>query len=94
MKYVHYWHFYKRWYAEINDDPNPERVFWHNSISAQEYWDRVYLIENTEWTTHREVKAKLQELYPECILIKDRPFHQGARWHGYKHGSRRYDNAL
>ena len=88
MKYIHYWHFYKRWYAEVSDDPNPERVFWPNDYSLQQLWNKEYLIENSEWLTHREVKAKLNELYSGYILIKDRPFHQGARQRGYKHGSR------
>lgn len=88
MKYVHYWHFYKCWYVEVSDDPNPERVFWHNDYSLQQNWNRKYLIENSEWLTHREIKEKLMELYPEYTLVKDRPFHQGARWRGYKHGSR------
>ena len=89
MRYVHYWHFYKAWYAEVNDDPNPERVFWHNSGSLQECWNEKYLIKDSEWLTRGEIKKKLAELYPECTLVKDRPFHQGARWRGHKGGSRR-----
>ena len=88
MKYVHYWHFQRAWYAEINDDPKPERVYWHNSSYGQEGWNKRYLIENSAWLTHGEVRKKLTKMYPDCILVKDKPFHQGARWRGYKHGSR------
>lgn len=88
MKYVHYWHFYKRWYAEVSDCPNPERVGWHNSGACQEMWNERWLVEGSEWMTHREIKKKLSELYPDCILVKDKPYHSGARWNGYKHGSR------
>lgn len=88
MKYVHYWHFQKSWYAEVNDDPNPERVFWHNSCYVQDVWNEKYLIESSAWLTHGGIKKKLTEMYPECILVKDRPFHQGARWRGFKGGSR------
>ena len=93
MSYVHYWHFYKAWYAEVNNDPNPERVFWHNDGYLQEHWNSTCLVEGSEWLTHGEIKKKLAELYPGCTLVKDRPFHQGARWRGYKGGSRRYDTA-
>lgn len=88
MKYVHYWHFYKRWYAEVNDNPNPEKVYWHNSGTCQEMWNERWLIEGSELMTHREIKKKLSELYPDYILVKDKPYHYGARWNGYKHGSR------
>ena len=88
MKYVHYWHFQKAWYAEVNNDPNSERVFWHNSCYVQDGWNEKYLIEGTAWLTHGEIKKKLAEMYPNCVLIKDKPFHQGARWRGFKGGSR------
>lgn len=88
MKYVHYWHFYRRWYAEINDNPNPDRVFWHNDGDLQEWWNKECLVEGSEWMTHREIKEKLTEMYPEAILIRNKPFHQGARWNGRKEGSR------
>lgn len=91
MKYVHYWHFYKRWYAEVNDNPNPEKVYWHNDGACQEMWNERWLIEGSEWMTHREIKKKLSEIYPNYILVKDKPYHQGARWNGYKKGSKRYD---
>jgi hypothetical protein len=91
MTYVHYWHFYKAWYLEVNNNSSPERVFWHNSVSMQEYWNEKYLIEGSEWLTRGEIKKKLTEMYPKCTLIKDRPFHQGARWRGTKGGSRRGD---
>lgn len=87
MKYVHYWHAYKRWYAEINDNPNSERVYWHNNDDCQEMWNK-WLIENSELMTHKEIKKKLSEMYPNYILVKDKPYHQGARWKGNKHGSR------
>ena len=93
MRYAHYWHFYKAWYVEINDNHSPERVFWHNDGSMQEGWNEKYLIEGSEWLTHGEIKKKLAEMHPECILVKDKPFHQGARWRGHKGGSRRYDTA-
>ena len=88
MRYVHYWHFQKAWYVEVNDDPNPERVFWHNSGMLQESWNEKYLIEGSEWLTHGEIKKKLSEMHPGCVLVKDRPYHQGARWRGFKGGSR------
>ena len=91
MKYIHYWHFYNAWYVEVNDNPRPERVLWHNDRCMQEFWNEKYLIEDSEWLTHGEIKKKLTEMYPEGTLIKDKPFHQGARWRGYKRGSRRYD---
>ena len=91
MKYVHYWHFYRRWYAKINDNPNTEFIGWHNDGACQEMWNELWLVEGSEWMTHREIKKKLAEMYPNYILIKDKPHHQGARWNGYKHGSRRWN---
>lgn len=91
MKYIHYWHFYKRWYAEINDNSEPERVFWHNDGSCQEMWNKEWLVEGSEWMTHREIRKKLTEMYPDYILVRNKPFHQGARWNGYKKGSRRWN---
>lgn len=88
MKYVHYWHFQRAWYAKVNDNPNSERVYWHNSGAVQKHWNEECLIEDSAWLTHGEVKKKLTEMYPEYTLVKDRPFHEGARWNGYKHGSR------
>ena len=89
MKYVHYWHFYRVWYVEINDNPNQERVFWHNSGSTQERWNREYLVEGSEWLTHGEIKKKLAEMYPDCILVKDKPYHCGWRQPDGKTGSHR-----
>lgn len=89
MKYVHYWHFQRAWYAEVTDSHDAERIYWHNSASVQEHWNEKYFIEGSEWLTHCEIKKKLTEMYPEYTLIKDKPFHQGARWRGHKGGSRR-----
>lgn len=88
MKYVHYWHFQKAWYADVNANPNPERIGWHDSARIQKHWNEKYLIENSACLTRGEVKKKLFAMYPGCILVKDRPYHQGARWHGFKGGSR------
>ena len=88
MKYVRYWHFQRAWYAEVTNTPTPERVYWHNSGTLQDLWNEKYLVEDSAWLTHKEVKKKLKEMYPDHILVKDKPFHYGARWNGYKHGSR------
>ena len=89
MLYVHYWHFQKAWYAEVNSNPNSERVSWHNSGIIQEHWNENYLIEGSEWLTHGEIKKKLAEMYPNCTLIKDKPYHWGWRRPGGKTGSYR-----
>lgn len=89
MKYVHYWHFQKRWYVKLTDCPTSQRVYWHNSASVQEVWNEEYLIKGSEWMTEKEVRAKLIEMNPDFILIKDKPFHEGRRWNGNKEGSRR-----
>lgn len=39
--------------------------------------------------TEREVRAKLKEANSDFILIKDKPFHEGRLWFGYKDGARR-----
>lgn len=88
MEYVHYWHFQKAWYVKVTDNPTPQCIYWHNSGDVQDLWNRRYLIYGSAWLTHREIKKKLRELYPGYILVKDKPFHYGARWNGYKHGSR------
>lgn len=89
MKYVHYWHFQKLWYVELTDCPTPQRVYWHDSASVQEFWNEKYLIKGSECMTEREVKAKLIEMNPDFILVKDKPYHEGRRWFGNKEGSRR-----
>lgn len=88
MIYVHYWHFQKAWYVRLSDCSTPERVYWHDSAVVQEFWNQNYLIAGSEWMTEREVRAKLKEASAEFILIKDKPFHEGRRWFGYKCGSR------
>lgn len=88
MQYVHYWHFQKAWYANITESTNPEAIYWHNSARIQSLWNEKYLIKGSEWMTQREIKTKLMEMYPNCILIKDKPFHEGKRWNRHKHGSR------
>lgn len=89
MLYVHYWHFQRAWYARITESPVAEPIYWHNDKLYQNYWDEEYLVKESKWITHRQVKQKLQELYPNCILVKDKPFHEGRRWSGYKQGSRK-----
>lgn len=88
MTYVHYWHFQKAWYVRFTNCPTPERVYWHNSAVVQDFWNQKYLIAGSECMTEREVRTKLKEANPDFILIKDRPFHEGRRWFGYKTGSR------
>ena len=88
MQYIHYWHFQRAWYSEVTDKTKPQRICWHNSCYVQDHWNKRYLIEGSNGLTHREIKKKLRELYPNYNLVKDKPFHYGARWHGYKHGSR------
>lgn len=88
MKYVHYWHFNKRWYALVDDMPIKKDVYWHNCSYVQDYWNKEYLIEGADYMTHREVKNKLVSMYPNYILIKDKSFHEGRRWFGNKGGSR------
>lgn len=89
MMYVHYWHFQRAWYVRITECSIPERVYWHDSSRVQELWNQHHLIAGSECMTEREVKAKLKESYPDFTLIKDKPFHEGKRWFGYKDGSRR-----
>jgi len=89
MTYVHYWHFQKAWYVRLTDCSTPERVYWHDSARIQEFWNQHYLIAGSEWMTEREVRTKLKEANPDFIIIKDKPFHEGRRWFGYKDGSRR-----
>lgn len=88
MKYVHYWHFHKAWYAKLSESKDRKQLYWHNSSAMQDFWNKEYLIEDSTFLTHREIKAKLIEAYPEYTLVKDRPFHEGRRWFGYKQGSR------
>ena len=35
-----------------------------------------------------EFKEKLVAEYPDCVLIKEIAYHEGARWNGNKAGSR------
>lgn len=88
MKYTHFWHFNKNWYAEVTESPETALVYWHNSSAVQDSWNEKYLIEDSTCLTERQVRAKLKELYPDYILIKDKPFHEGRRWRGNKEGSR------
>lgn len=85
MRYLHYWHFNKVWYAKLSDS-NDNKVYWHN---MQELWNEEYLISGSEGLTEKQIRAKLIETYPDFILIKDKPYHEGRRWFGYKDGSRR-----
>ena len=89
MLYVHYWHFQKAWYAQINNNPKQERVYWHNSGTLQECWNEEYLVTDSEWLTHGEIKKKLTEMYPDCVLVKDKPYHWGWRRPDGKTGSYR-----
>ena len=89
MKYIHYWHFQKAWYAEINDNPEPEKIAWHNSGTIQDYWNEKYLVKDSEWLTHSEIKQKLTEMYPDCQLVKNKPYHYGWRRFDEKTGSYR-----
>lgn len=89
MKYVHYWHFNKNWYARINDNPKPERICGgrEDNYVIYDCWEQ-YFVEGSAFLTRREVKQKLTELYPGLALVKDIPYHEGARWFGNKCGSR------
>lgn len=88
MRYLHYWHFQKAWYAKLNDCATPQRVYWHDSAVVQEVWNEKYLVKGSEWMTEREVRSRLTEINPDFLLIKDKPFHEGRRWFGNKKGSR------
>lgn len=89
MKYVHFWHFNKQWFAKVNDNPDTERIYPCNESSTTTYdlW-KEYLVSESSFLTQRQIKIKLKELYPEHIIIKDRTYHEGHRWFGNKRGSR------
>ena len=90
MKYIHYWHFANQWYMRIDDDPNHKRVPSGNEFDSRAYrWKEEYLITDSVGLTHRQIKERLTEQYPDYILIKEIAYHEGARWNGNKHGSRR-----
>ena len=87
--YLHYWHFANQWYMKINDNPEKIRIPSGNECSELEYkWKEEYLIKNSNGLTKRKIKEKLLKEYPNCILIKEIAFHEGARWYGDKNGSR------
>lgn len=92
MKYIHYWHFNNNWYMDIGDSPNHWRPSSANEDTRS--WDSHYddyLIKNSVGLTHRQIKERLAKQYPGCTLIKQIAYHEGARWHGTKGGSREKD---
>lgn len=90
MKYLHYWHFANQWYCYIDDNPEYKKIPGGNEQKIHAYeWQKDYLIDASEGLTHREIKEKLNKEYPDCILIKEIAYHQGARWYGNKNGSRK-----
>lgn len=88
MQYIHYWHFNKNWYAKVNNNPTPERVHGHREDHYIYKCWAPYFIDGSTFLTHREIKKRLLEIHPECIPVKDIPFHEGRRWFGNKKGSR------
>jgi hypothetical protein len=94
MKFIHYWRFSGQWYAEINDDPKHIRIPSGDECDYYAYaWKQERLIENSIGMTHRQIKKKLTTKYPDHILVKEIAYHEGARWHGYKVGSRLYKHS-
>lgn len=89
MRYLHYWHFNKNWYAVLNSDSRSRKIYWHSEDDGtlNNSWEE-YRIHNSALLTHREVKKLLTESCPNLILIKDIPYHEGRRWFGNKKGSR------
>jgi hypothetical protein len=92
MKYIYYWHFDNNWYMDISDNPNHWRPTSANEDTClwSSHYDN-YLIEDSVGLTHRQIKEKLTEQYPDYILIKKIAYHEGSRWHGTKGGSREKD---
>ena len=89
MKYIHYWHFANRWYMHINDTPDHARIPSGNEACDSEYaWKEEYFIADSVGLTHRQIKEKLAVQYPDHVLIKEIAYHEGARWRGFKGGSR------
>ena len=89
MRYIHYWHFANQWYMYIDGDPNHGEILSGNECEYYAYyWKEDYLIRDSIGLTHRQIKEKLTEQYPNYILIKEIAYHEGARWNGYKKGSR------
>ena len=95
MKYVHYWHFNKRWYMYINENPNHAKIPSGNETDYHAYtWKEDCLLKDSVGFTHRQIKKYLSEQYPGFTLIKEVAWHEGARWHGTKGGSREGDPIL
>ena len=89
MKYLHYWHFAKQWYCFVNETPIHSKIPSGNEENDYAYkCKEEYLVEGSVGLTHHQIKEKLVELYPNCELIKEIAYHEGARWKGYKRGSR------
>lgn len=90
MKYLHYWHFANQWYCYIDDNSNHSKIPSGNEEDYCAYkWKEKYLISDSVGLTNRQIKEKLVKLYPDCKLIKEIAYHEGARWNGNKKGSRR-----
>ena len=89
MKFVHYWHFANQWYCYVDDNSNHSRIPSGNEEDYYAYkWKEEYLIKDSVELTHRQIKEKLIALYPNCGLVKEIAYHEGARWFGNKKGSR------
>lgn len=89
MKYIHYWRFNRQWYMKINDSSASYMIPGRNEENIYSYiLQEDYLIPDSLDLTHRQIKEKLTAEHPGCVLIKEIAYHEGARWFGYKHGSR------
>ena len=92
MKYLHYWHFANQWYMYIDENANHARIPSGNETDCSAYtWKEDHLLKDSIGLTHRQIKEKLAQEHPDCTLIKEVAWHEGARWHGTKGGSRERD---
>ena len=89
MEYLHYWHFANHWYMRKSNESSPEHIYGHNEFDANAYAiQEPYCIPGSAGLTKRQIKEMLIAKYPGCLLVKDKPFHEGKRWFGKKNGSR------
>ena len=87
MRYIHYWHFNKKWFVRPTDSPTTRRVYLTREDNYCGHYDQC-LIPGSDGLTERQIRERLVVLFPGSVLVKDKPFHEGSRWFGYKHGSR------
>jgi hypothetical protein len=87
MRYIHYWHFNKKWFVRQTESPTRQRVYLTHEDNYCGHYDQ-HLIHGSDGLTERQIRERITALFPDGVLVKDKPFHEGNRWFGYKHGSR------